>query len=194
MARWNRLSHISPEERKCLEKITDNTKGMALYGNKARLAVMIESDLAYMISLVAQSQNLSVGELCGRLLRDQFSTVSGLINFGDYGEITVDRDQLLLNLSMQNGGFLSVDKAERMSFRKVKKTQIKIGENNVALIQDNMQKMLSLYDQNQVFWYREHLGSFSIGCDLREINDGYIVLNQPINEHLYDFLTQATIS
>ena len=47
MARWNRLSHISPEERKCLEKITDTTKGMALYGNKARLAVMVESDLVH---------------------------------------------------------------------------------------------------------------------------------------------------
>jgi len=194
MARWNRLHTISSEEKSCLEKVTDNTKGMSLYGNKSRLAVMLETDLAYMISLVAQFQNLSVGELCGRLLRDQFSTVSGLINFGDYGAITVDRDQLLLNLSMQNGGFLSFDKAERMSFRKVKKTQIKIGENNVALIKDNMQKVLSLYDQNQVFWYKEHLGSFSIGCDLREINDGYIILNQPIEQHLHDFLTQATIS
>jgi len=194
MPRWNRLNTISEEEKKCLEKITDNTKGMTIYGNKSRLAVMLETDLAYMISLVSQSQNLSVGELCGRLLRDQFSAVSGLISFGDYGDITVDRDQLLLNLSMQNGGFLSFSKAQRMSFRKVKKTQIKIGENNVALIQENMQKVLSLYDQNQLFWYREHLGSFSIGCDLREINDGYIILNQPINQHLHDFLNQATIS
>jgi hypothetical protein len=185
---------ISSEEKSCLEKITDNTKGMALYGNKARLAVMLETDLAYMVSLIAQSQNLSVGELCSRLLRNQFSTVSGLISFGEHGHITIDRDQLLLNLSMQNGGFLSFDKAQRMNFGKVKKTQIKIGENIVALIQDDMQKMFSLYDQNQVFWYREHLGSFSIGCDLREINDGYIILNQPIEQHLYNFLTQATIS
>lgn len=194
MPRWNRLSHISSEERKCLEKITDSTKGMALYGNKARLAVMIEGDLAYMISLVAQEKNLSVGELCGRLLREQFSAVSGLISFGEYGHITVDRDQLLLNISLQYGGFVSFDKALRMSFVKVKKTQINIGGIELALIKDNMQKMLSLYDQKQIFWYKEHLGSYTIGADLREISDGFIVLNEPIEEHLYNFLTQATIS
>ncbi len=194
MARWNRLSRISSEERKCLEKITDNTKGMALYGNKARLAVMVESDLAYMISLVAQHQNLSVGELCGRLLREQFSSVSGLISFGQYGQITVDRDQLLLNLSLQYGGFVDFHKAQRMSFGKVKKTQINIGGIQLALIKDNMQKMLSLYDQKQIFWYKEHLGSYTIGTDLREISDGFIVLNEPIEQHLYDFLINATIS
>jgi hypothetical protein len=194
MPRWNRLSHISSEEKQCLERITDNTKGMTIYGNKSRLAVMLETDLAYMVSMVSQFQNLSVGELCGRLLREQFSTVSGLISFGDYGQTTVNQDQLLLNLSLQYGGFIDYEKAQRMSFKNIKKTQINVGENNVALIQDNMQKMLSLYDHNQIFWYREHLGSFLIGCDLREINDGYIILNQPINQHLHDFLTQATIS
>ena len=81
-----------------------------------------------------------------------------------------------------------------MSFGKVKKTQINIGGIELALIKDNMQKMLSLYDQKQIFWYKEHLGSYTIGADLREISDGFIVLNQPIEQHLYDFLINATIS
>ncbi len=194
MSRWSRLSKISEEEKSCLELVTDNTPGLSIYGNKARAAVMFETDIAYMLSLVATDQCLSVGELCSRLVRESFEPVSGTIAFGGGSLVTVDKEQLILNLTMKYGGFVAYDKANRLVFRSVTKTKIKVGNVCVALLKDNMQKILSLYDQKQVFWYREdNYGQYSIGVDLREISDGYIVLASPIEQHLYDFLQQATI-
>ena len=193
MAKYRRINRLSSEEVSALESITDSTPGMTIYGNKARCAVMLETDLAWMVSMLCHSQQLSVGELCSNLMRESLSIFNGIICFDDC--IYFERDQLLLNLSMFFGGFEDYHSLlGKTTWDNFKKSQINIGNKTVAVISDNLQKILSIRKEEQLFLYMQNPDeSYSISCDLRNTGVGFIILQNPLPTNLYTILTNATI-
>ncbi|MAA78141.1 MAG: hypothetical protein CL916_02690 [Deltaproteobacteria bacterium] len=69
MRKWYRIDELSIEEQEELEKITAQTKGLTLYGHRARAAVMLPLSLAQLVSAHAQENEVSVGQAIINLLQ-----------------------------------------------------------------------------------------------------------------------------
>ena len=62
MSKWHRIDELSIEEQEELEKLTAETKGLTLYGHRARAAVMLPLTLAQLVSAHAHENEVSVGQ------------------------------------------------------------------------------------------------------------------------------------
>ena len=62
MSKWYRIDELSNEERKELNKLVTETKGLTRYGHRARAAVMLPLSLAYHVSSYALENEVSVGQ------------------------------------------------------------------------------------------------------------------------------------
>lgn len=69
--KWHRIDEITEKERQELEIICQTTKGLTLYGNRARTAVMLPLSIARKISEQAEEKNLSVSEVIIRILEQK---------------------------------------------------------------------------------------------------------------------------
>ena len=67
--KWHRIDVLSIQEQEELEKLTSHTKGLTLYGHRARAAVMLPLSLAQFVSDRAQEREISVGQAIIELLR-----------------------------------------------------------------------------------------------------------------------------
>ena len=63
MVRWKRIRELSEFEMHKLKKITNTTQGMVLYGNKARVAVMLPLDLAERLSKESKNKDKTICHL-----------------------------------------------------------------------------------------------------------------------------------
>jgi hypothetical protein len=61
--RYDRIGSISDDEYRHLAMVVDNTKGMSLYGNRARVATMLQVRQAKVISRLSKDKNKSVGQI-----------------------------------------------------------------------------------------------------------------------------------
>ncbi|MGI9554845.1 MAG: hypothetical protein ACR2M6_02620 [Vampirovibrionia bacterium] len=66
--KWKRIDLLEPDERERLILLCKSTKGLTLYGNRARSAVMLPANLAEEIAYRAEQESLSVGEVIINLL------------------------------------------------------------------------------------------------------------------------------
>ena len=66
--RWKRIDTISPKDKDKLERITDKTPGMTLYGNRARTSVMLPLELAEIVSIRSKLENKTVNEVIVEML------------------------------------------------------------------------------------------------------------------------------
>ena len=69
--RWKRIDTISPRDKDKLERITDKTPGMTLYGNRARTSVMLPLELAEIVSVRSKLENKTVNEVIVEMLTRQ---------------------------------------------------------------------------------------------------------------------------
>ena len=69
--RWKRIDTISPRDKNKLERITDKTPGMTLYGNRARTSVMLPLELAEIVSVRSKLENKTVNEVIVEMLTRQ---------------------------------------------------------------------------------------------------------------------------
>ena len=69
--RWNRIESLSEEDQNELLLLTDNTKGMTVYGHRARTSVMLPLPLASHIAALAREKDLSIGQVIVDLLEGQ---------------------------------------------------------------------------------------------------------------------------
>ena len=70
--RWKRIDTISPKDKDKLERITDKTPGMTLYGNRARTSVMLPLELAEIVSIRSKLENKTVNEVIVEMLSRQY--------------------------------------------------------------------------------------------------------------------------
>ena len=69
--RWKRIDTISPRDKNKLERITDKTPGITLYGNRARTSVMLPLELAEIVSVRSKLENKTVNEVIVEMLTRQ---------------------------------------------------------------------------------------------------------------------------
>ena len=69
--RWKRIDELTENEQQDLEKVCKETQGFSLYGNRARMAVMLPLNLADMVSKYAKSHNISVGQALIQILEER---------------------------------------------------------------------------------------------------------------------------
>ena len=69
--RWKRIESLSEEEQTELLLLTDSTKGMTVYGHRARASVMLPLSLATHIAELARARELSIGQVIVDLLECQ---------------------------------------------------------------------------------------------------------------------------
>ena len=69
--RWKRIDTISPRDKNKLERNTDKTPGMTLYGNRARTSVMLPLELAEIVSVRSKLENKTVNEVIVEMLTRQ---------------------------------------------------------------------------------------------------------------------------
>ena len=67
-SRWTRISQLTPVEEVELLKVTQNTAGMSLYGNRARTSVMLPLELARIIAKEAKERNSTVNQVIVEML------------------------------------------------------------------------------------------------------------------------------
>lgn len=60
--RWSRVENLSFEDELALRAVIEQTPGMSLYGNRARVSVMLPVDIAQYIADVAKQTNKSVSQ------------------------------------------------------------------------------------------------------------------------------------
>ena len=77
--RWKRIESISEEEFSKLLLLTDKTKGITLYGHRARASVMLPLSLATQIADIAKQEALSIGQVIVNLLETQCQQKSDLL-------------------------------------------------------------------------------------------------------------------
>lgn len=77
--RWKRIDTISPVDKDKLQRITDRTPGMTMYGNRARTSVMLPLELAEIVSVKAKTQNKTVNEVMVEMLEAHL-TIQKLAN------------------------------------------------------------------------------------------------------------------
>lgn len=70
-SRWDRVDHISPAEDRELTMITQTTKGMTRYGNRARASVMLPVDIARKISMLSKKKDKTVNQIINDLIKSQ---------------------------------------------------------------------------------------------------------------------------
>ena len=69
--RWKRIESLSEEEHSALLHLTDQTKGMTVYGKRARTSVMLPLSLAAHIAELARDRDVSIGQVIVDLLEVQ---------------------------------------------------------------------------------------------------------------------------
>ena len=69
--RWKRIESLSKEEQSNLILLTEKTKGMTIYGHRARTSVMLPLSLAAHIAELAEEKELSIGQVIVNLLEHQ---------------------------------------------------------------------------------------------------------------------------
>jgi hypothetical protein len=66
--RWKRIDKITPKQKAALEKLTKQTPGMSMYGNRARTSVMLPVEVAMIISERVADEKITVSELIVNLI------------------------------------------------------------------------------------------------------------------------------
>lgn len=66
--RWTRIDKISPRDKAALEKLTKQTPGMSMYGNRARTSVMLPIDIAKVIAERVADERITVSEVIVSLI------------------------------------------------------------------------------------------------------------------------------
>lgn len=61
--RYERIGTISEDEYRELAMVVDNTKGMTLYGHRARVAAMLQLEQAKVVSMLSKDKNKTVGQI-----------------------------------------------------------------------------------------------------------------------------------
>ena len=189
MKKYSRTNVVSEEEEIALQSVC-NTRGFTRYGNKARVTANLDTDLSVALALIIQDMGISVGELINKMVRAPFSAVSGCVRYDMYGNPIVDQQALILNLSIEYGGFYTV--SDSISCRSVKPSEIDQNGEPVALIRDTYMKLLSMYDKRQLVSYTTDGGVWSISFEDNAIRSGWIVLKRPIDPFLHRFLQSVT--
>lgn len=185
MPRWKRTQQLTEEESTLLKSICTDTRGITLYGNRARSSVMLDHDVAWITSHM--SEDLSFGASLNTMLRDYLSPVIGAFRVDSDGAY-LDSDQLLENLALSYGGFVSYEQAERSkNYENYERSSWTIGDISVALICDKKSRITCSANKNQLISISNGAISFDLNClDL----SGFIVLNHPISSDLHKFLTK----
>lgn len=70
-SRWDRVDQITPLEERELIIVTQNTKGMTRYGNRARVSVMLPVDIAKKISRLSKKKDKTVNQIINDLIKSQ---------------------------------------------------------------------------------------------------------------------------
>ena len=70
-ARWKRIESLSQKEYTELLLLTDKTRGMTIYGHRARTSVMLPLSLATHIADIARDTERSIGQVIVDLLELQ---------------------------------------------------------------------------------------------------------------------------
>ena len=61
--RYDRVGKLSEDKYRELAMVVDNTKGMTLYGHRARVAAMLQLEQAKVISMLSKDKNKTVGQI-----------------------------------------------------------------------------------------------------------------------------------
>ena len=61
--RYDRVGKLSEDKYRELAMVVDNTKGMTLYGHRARVAAMLQVEQAKVISMLSKDKNKTVGQI-----------------------------------------------------------------------------------------------------------------------------------
>jgi len=70
-SRWQRVDGLTPLEERELTIITNSTKGMTRYGNRARVSVMLPVDVAKKISMLSKKKDLTINQIINDLIKSQ---------------------------------------------------------------------------------------------------------------------------
>lgn len=63
MKRYTRIHKLSDADKKKLKQISDETSGMTMYGNRARVAVMLHLKNAELIAALSKISNKTANEI-----------------------------------------------------------------------------------------------------------------------------------
>jgi len=69
--RWTRIDELTPVEKEQLEKLTKETPGMTIYGNRARSSVMLPLEIAKIIAQRAADDKITVSEVIIQMLEEE---------------------------------------------------------------------------------------------------------------------------
>lgn len=189
MPRWNRTHKLDEDQSSMLKSLCEDTKGITQYGNRARSAVMLDHDVAWVASHM--SAEISFGATLNTMLRDYLSPVLGAFQLNADGAF-LDSDLLLENLALSYGGFLSFEQACRSnSYQTVSRSTWVIGGISVALIADKKERISCNTNKNQLISITK--GAISFDPDHLD-HSGFLVLQNPISPDLHKFLTKIGTS
>lgn len=71
--RWSRVETLSLEEEIALRSVIEHTAGMSLYGNRARVSVMLPLEVAQYIADITKQTNKSVSQTIVDILQGRIT-------------------------------------------------------------------------------------------------------------------------
>jgi hypothetical protein len=191
VGRNTRVNFISDEESSVLNDLCEQP-GMTRYGNRARTSVMIETDIALVVRSVADTTSVTVGETINVLLRQAISPVSGCIVYDKTG-YALEGSLLVSNLALAYGGFLSVSQLSRHSaLHSIEQSTMKIAETYPAIITDTFSRVCSRLDRKQILCI-EDFSLKVIPSTSSTAHKDFIVLQRPMDNHIFHFLSSSQI-